>query len=190
MASETADLPKTSTQNDGNATETTAVVEEEGKTLSKKAAKKEAMKLEKLKRQQEQAAAAAAAAADSSDSDPLSGNYGDVPLQELQSKAVSGRKWTEIGCLKEELKDKEVLIRGRAQTIRAVGKNIAFLVLREKGFTVQCVLTVAPELVSRQMVKFATSLSRESHVDIEGIVSVPGMPIKGASQQVIFLLLV
>ncbi|CBI20816.3 unnamed protein product, partial [Vitis vinifera] len=34
------------------------------------------------------------------------------------------------------------------------------------------------------MVKYATGLSRESHVDIEGIISVPGVPIKGATQQV------
>ncbi|XP_043721497.1 aspartate--tRNA ligase 2, cytoplasmic-like [Telopea speciosissima] len=180
-SSESVDPPKTPSQNDSNDTETT-VVEEEGKTLSKKAAKKEAMKQEKLKRQQEQAAAAAAANA--SESDPLAGNYGDVPLVDLQSKAVSGRKWTPIELLNEDLKDKEVLIRGRVQTTRAVAKSIGFVVLRERGFTVQCVVTVAPELVSKQMVKFATSLSRESYVDIEGIVSVPESAIKSTSQQV------
>ncbi|XP_057958885.1 aspartate--tRNA ligase 2, cytoplasmic [Malania oleifera] len=160
--------------------------EEEQKTQSKKAAKKEAAKLEKLRRRQEAAAAQTDVSNLSLDSvvDPLAANYGDVPLVDLQSKAVTGRKWTDIGSLTAELKDQNVFIRGRAQAIRAVGKNIAFLVVREKGCTVQCVLTVAPDLVSRQMVKYATSLSRESHVDIEGIVSVPGVPIKGASQQV------
>ncbi|KAI4337390.1 hypothetical protein L6164_015814 [Bauhinia variegata] len=34
------------------------------------------------------------------------------------------------------------------------------------------------------MVKFATVLSRESIVDIEGVVSVPSTPIKFATQQV------
>ncbi|KAE9459386.1 hypothetical protein C3L33_08704, partial [Rhododendron williamsianum] len=34
------------------------------------------------------------------------------------------------------------------------------------------------------MVKFATGLNRESYVDVEGTVSVPNSPIKGASQQV------
>lgn len=48
----------------------------------------------------------------------------------------------------------------------------------------QCVLTVAQDVVSPQMVKFATSLSRESIVDIEGVVSVPSQPITGATQQV------
>lgn len=165
--------------------------DDEQKTQSKKAAKKEAAKLEKLRRKQEAAAASAAQAAAVSNlsldpsSDPLGANYGDVPLEELQSKSVTGRRWTEIGLLTAELKGECVLIRGRAQAIRAVGKNIAFIVVREKGCTVQCVLTVAPDLVSRQMVRYATGLSRESHVDIEGVVSDPGVPIKGASQQVI-----
>ncbi|KAJ8616879.1 hypothetical protein MRB53_013065 [Persea americana] len=164
------------------------VAEEEGgggKGLpSKKAAKKEALKAEKAMRRQQEEAAAAAAASLSLEADPLAGNYGDTPLADLQSKEVSGRRWTEIQLLVEELKDEEVLIRGRAQTIRAVGKNMAFVVLRRMGFTVQCVVTAAPELVSRQMVKFAAGLSRESIVDVQGIVTVPGVPIKGASQQV------
>lgn len=153
-------------------------------TVSKKAAKKEQLKLEKKRRQEEAAAAAAAAAAAMEESDPLSSNYGDTPLQELQSKAVTGRNWTEIGSLDQESKDKEVLIRGRVQTTRPVSSKIAFLVLRQKGCTVQCVVTVAPELVSKQMVKFCSSLNRESFVDVHGIVSVPNEPIKGATQQV------
>lgn len=154
---------------------------------SKRASKKEAAKLQKLRRRQEALAEAGVAGVSIDTPDPLAANYGDVPLEDLQSKAVTGRKWTQIGSLSEELKDQSVLIRGRAQTIRAVGKKIAFIVVREKGFTVQCVLTVAPDLVSGQMVKFANSLSRESFVDIEGIVSVPGVAIKGASQQVYIL---
>ncbi|KAK9130968.1 hypothetical protein Sjap_011455 [Stephania japonica] len=152
--------------------------------LSKKAAKKEASKLQKQRRKEESAAMKESAAAADKGPDLLAANYGDVPLADMQSKAVTVRKWTAIGDLDEGLKDKEVLIRGRVQTSRAVGKNIAFLVLRKRGFTVQCVLTVAPELVSQDMVKFAAGLTRESHVDIEGVVSVPGEPIKGASQQV------
>uniref|UniRef100_A0A1D1Y570 aspartate--tRNA ligase n=2 Tax=Anthurium amnicola TaxID=1678845 RepID=A0A1D1Y570_9ARAE len=61
---------------------------------------------------------------------------------------------------------------------------MAFLVLRERGFTVQCVMTVSQELVSKQMVRFASGLSRESVVDVEGVVTVPSTSIKGATQQV------
>ncbi|KVI00319.1 hypothetical protein Ccrd_021432 [Cynara cardunculus var. scolymus] len=155
---------------------------------SKKAAKKEAAKAEKLRRRQEAAAASAAASGVAGVSidgpDPLAANYGDVPIKDLQSKVVSGRVWTKVSSLTDELKDHAVLIRGRAQAIRAVGKKMAFLTVREKGYTVQCVLTVAPDLVSAQMVKYATAISKESFVDIEGIVTVPPEAIKGASQQV------
>ncbi|ERN12570.1 hypothetical protein AMTRI_Chr01g136440 [Amborella trichopoda] len=154
--------------------------EEPPKNISKKAAKKEAMKAEKLKKQQQMAASAAQI----DELDPLASNYGDIPLKELQSKDISGRVWTEVKSLSEELKDTEVLIRGQAQTIRAVSKNMAFIVLRERGFTVQCVFTIAPGFVSKQMVKFVTGLSRESYIDVYGVVSVPGVAIKGSSQQV------
>lgn len=159
---------------------------DESKSTSKKAAKKEAAKLEKERRRQEAAALAATASNFSVEEDPLAANYGDVPLPELQSKApVDTGNWTEVGALSEALKDQRVLVRGRSQTIRSVSKNMAFLVVREKGFTVQCVVTAIPDVVSRQMVKYVSGLSRESIVDVEGIVSVPKDAIKGATQQVI-----
>ena len=61
---------------------------------------------------------------------------------------------------------------------------MAFLVVREAGYTVQCVLNVNTRVVSKGMVKFVTSLSKESIVDVEGIVTAPGIAITGASQQV------
>ncbi|KAF5946639.1 hypothetical protein HYC85_016867 [Camellia sinensis] len=113
--------------------------------------------------------------------DPHGANYGDLPLEDLQWKVVSGRKWIEIA----NLNDQNVLIRGRAHAIRSVSKKMAFLVVRERGFTVQCVLSIAPDVVSLQMVKFATGLSKDLYVDVEGIISVPKDPIIGASQQVL-----
>uniref|UniRef100_A0A7N2N4Y4 aspartate--tRNA ligase n=1 Tax=Quercus lobata TaxID=97700 RepID=A0A7N2N4Y4_QUELO len=149
---------------------------------SKKAAKKEAAKLEKLKRRQE--AAVASGVQSLSMEDPLADNYGDVPLLDLQSKVVPGtRVWTEIGKLAEPLKDQYVLVRGRAQRIRAKGKT-AFVILRERGFTVQCVLTEQDGVVSRPMLKYAAGLSRKSVVDVEGVVSVPGITINSTTQQV------
>ena len=156
--------------------------DESSKPQSKKAAKKEAAKLEKLKRRQE--AAVASGVQSISMEDPLADNYGDVPLLELQSKVAPGtRVWTEIGKLAEPLKDQYVLVRGRAQRIRAKGKT-AFVVLRERGFTVQCVLTEQDGFVSRPMLKYAAGLSRESIVDVEGVVSVPGITINSTTQQV------
>ncbi|KAI8023732.1 Aspartate--tRNA ligase 1, cytoplasmic [Camellia lanceoleosa] len=86
--------------------------QEEGSTQSKKAAK-----LEKLRLREEKSASGASAA---DAPDPLAANYGDVPLEDVQSKAVSGRKWIEIANLNEELKGQNVLIRGQAHAIRSV----------------------------------------------------------------------
>ncbi|XP_030947319.1 aspartate--tRNA ligase 2, cytoplasmic isoform X3 [Quercus lobata] len=159
--------------------------DESSKPQSKKAAKKEAAKLEKLKRRQEAAEAAVASGVQSlSMEDPLADNYGDVPLLDLQSKVAPGtRVWTKIGKLAEPLKDQYVLVRGRAQRIRAKGKT-AFVVLRKKGFTVQCVLTEQDGVISRPMLKYAAGLTRESIVDVEGVVSVPGITINSTTQQV------
>lgn len=151
---------------------------------SKKASKKEAKKMERQRKRLEDATAAAVSTVSIEEEDPLSSNYGDVQLIDLQSKPVTGRKWTEVSALGEDLKDQVVLIRGHVQNIRAVGKKMAFLVVREMGFTVQCVLTVTPDVVSPQMVKYATKLNRESIVDVEGVVSVPSTAVKGATQQV------
>lgn len=156
--------------------------------VSKKAAKKEAAKLEKLRRRQELAAATAAASNLSVEDDPFAANYGDVPLVELQSKTpVDVNEWTRVEALDDSLANRPVLIRGRTQTIRPVGKKMAFLVIRENGFTVQCLVQAQPDSVSPQMVKFAAALSRESVVDVEGVVSIPAAPIKGATQQVFIL---
>lgn len=162
------------------------VKDEDSKSVSKKAAKKEAAKQEKLRKKQQEAALAAAAASMSvEEEDPLSGSYGDAPLSELESMSEEEiTKWTEVGSLTSALSGNSVRISGRAQTIRAVGKNMAFVVVREKGSTVQCVVTVQPEVVSRQMVRYVAGLSRESIVDIEGLVTVPNVPIKGTTQQV------
>ncbi|GMN39774.1 hypothetical protein TIFTF001_008998 [Ficus carica] len=164
-----------------------ALQDDESKSVSKKAAKKEAAKLEKQRRRQQEAAASIAAAALnlSVEDDTLAANYGDVPLPELQSKDPADiGNWMEVGALSEALKDQRVLVRGRAQTIRSVSKNMAFVVVRERGYTVQCVVTATPDVVSRPMVKYVSGLSRESIVDVEGIVSVPKDAIKGATQQV------
>ncbi|KAL6491790.1 hypothetical protein OROGR_034155 [Orobanche gracilis] len=149
-----------------------------GESVEKKLSRKEVAKLERLRKRQEAAAAAAAAAENVEAGDPLAVNYGEIDLQS------TGRKLVEVKYMTDELKEKAVQIRGYAQTIRTVGKKRTFVVVREGPFTVQCVLNVSEDLVSPQMVKFASSLSRESIVDVEGIVSVPSQPIIGTSQQV------
>jgi len=150
-------------------------------TLSKKQQKKDARKAEKAEkaaqRQQQQQPADA--------EDPFAANYGDVPVEEIQSKAISGRSWSQIGDLDDSAAGRSVLIRGAAQVIRPVSKKMAFVVLRQSMSTVQCVLVASADAgVSTQMVRFATALSKESIVDVEGVVSLPKEPLKATTQQV------
>ncbi|KAH9557800.1 hypothetical protein CY35_07G104100 [Sphagnum magellanicum] len=155
-----------------------ATMEESNPPLSKKAAAKAAKKAEKTLNKQ-----MAAAALDVEEEDPLAANYGDVSFQSLQSKEISGRKWVAVRLLDTGMKGQTVLVRGRVHTVRGTGK-MAFLVVREAGCTVQCVLSVAENIVSKGMVKYVNKISKESIVDVEGIVSVPEKPIEGTSQKV------
>jgi aspartyl-tRNA synthetase len=150
-------------------------------TLSKKQQKKDARKAEKAEkaaqRQQQQQPADV--------EDPFAANYGDVPVEEIQSKAISGRLWSQIGDLDDSSAGRSVLIRGALQAIRPVSKKMAFVVLRQSMSTVQCVLVASADAgVSTQMVRFATALSKESIVDVEGVVSLPKEPLKATTQQV------
>lgn len=58
---------------------------------------------------------------------------------------------------------------------------MVFLNLRQRTDSVQALLTVTPEKVSKQMVKWAAGLADESIVLIEGVVRKSPEPIKSAS---------
>lgn len=66
----------------------------------------------------------------------------------------------------EEDLGKRMTIRARLHNVRGTAKN-AFLVLRHGGYAMQAVL-FAGDLVSKDMVKFAASIPKESVVDISG----------------------
>eukprot|EP00250_Pteridium_aquilinum_P033487 c5724_g1_i1 orf=476-2089(-) len=154
--------------------------EEEGApaTLSKKAAKKAERLTKKMA-----AASMSAAAVAVAEEDPLAENYGDIPLPDLQSKPISGRQWRKVSELDASLNGHTVLVRGRCHTTRAKGK-IAFIVIRQAGYTIQCVFQVEEKVVSKGLIKFIGSLSKESIIDVEGIVDVPNASISGTTQQV------
>jgi len=58
---------------------------------------------------------------------------------------------------------------------------MVFLSLRQRTDSVQALITVTPEKVSKQMVKWAAGLADESIVLIEGIATKTLEPIKSAS---------
>ena len=117
-------------------------------------------------------------------SDPLKDMYGDPPM--VQSRERSGRIWTPVDDLTTKLADKKVLVRARVHAIRGKGKS-AFLVLRQETATVQAVLFVDDETVSKSMVKYACNIPKESIVDVGGVVTVPESPVESCSQSSIEL---
>jgi aspartyl-tRNA synthetase len=144
--------------------------------------KKEKAKLAKLEKKNE-AKKMAALQLNAEEEDPLAGSYGDVVMENLQSKEKSGRAWSKVGDLDGDHAGQTVLVRGRVHTVRGKG-SLGFLVVREAGHTVQCVVAVKENVVSKGMIKFVTKLNKESIVDVEGVVIVPPKPVEGTSQPV------
>ena len=98
-----------------------------------------------------------------------------------QSQSRPNRKRTDISTLTAQDDGKQVLVRARIQASRLQGNKMVFLNLRQRTNTVQSLMTVTKDTISKQMVKWAGSLSDESIVLVEGIVKKSPEPIKSAS---------
>ncbi|CAL5024072.1 unnamed protein product [Urochloa decumbens] len=108
------------------------------------------------------------------------GNYGDATMGALR-EIYAGYAWADVASLEPEAAAARVRVRGAAQAVRAVGRRVAFLVLRQGSATVQCVVSGA----GGGMARFAAGLSRESVVDVAGVVSLPREPVRGTTQQLV-----
>jgi len=86
----------------------------------------------------------------------------------------------QIASLSAELDGKTVVIRARVHTLRGQGNKV-FLKLRQRTDSVQALLSVQEGKVSKLMVKWASSLSDESIVLVEGTVQKSPEEIKGAT---------
>ncbi|KIM48152.1 hypothetical protein M413DRAFT_223063 [Hebeloma cylindrosporum] len=147
---------------------------------TKSALKKAAKAAEKEKKAAEKAAKAQELAQQKAEADVdfAAGLYGPLPLNQSQSRTRIERD--RISLLPSKIGEK-VLLRARVQTSRAQGTKMVFLNLRQRTDSVQALLTVTPEKVSKQMVKWAAGLADESIVLIEGIAVKTHEPIKSAS---------
>ncbi|KAJ8502859.1 hypothetical protein ONZ45_g11381 [Pleurotus djamor] len=105
--------------------------------------------------------------------------YGKLPLNQSQSRP--NRPRIQISTLSAERDGETVLLRARVQTSRAQGNKMVFFNLRQRTDSVQALLLVAPEKVSKQMAKWAAGLADESIVLVEGTVAKAPEPIKSAS---------
>uniref|UniRef100_A0A915L369 Aspartyl-tRNA synthetase n=1 Tax=Romanomermis culicivorax TaxID=13658 RepID=A0A915L369_ROMCU len=113
--------------------------------------------------------------------DVASENYGTYGL--IQSKDKPDISFTKI-CDINESKDKStVWIRGRLHTSRSKGKT-CFVVIRQQLHTIQALMFVSDEeKISKQMVKFAASIPKESIIDIQGVICKVDAPITSCTQQ-------
>ena len=147
--------------------------------LSKNALKK--LEKEKLKaaRKADKKAQLDAETAELEKDDISKGNYGDVEM--VQSKEKTNRVWVDVCDMSLARKGERVLIRARMHTSRATGKQ-CFVMLRQRQFSIQTLVAQSKD-VSKQMVKYAANISKESIVDVEGVVLPVDPPITSASQQ-------
>ena len=131
----------------------------------KKAAKRREIE---EKQQQEQQTAAA--------NDFAKDNYGELP-------AIHGLQAADIISMRQLTANAKVTIHARVQNIRSQTAKLCFLLLRDGFATVQAVVAAGDEstFVSRQMVKWVSSLSAESIVQVSGLVQKPKEPVNSAS---------
>ncbi|KAH8102613.1 aspartate-tRNA ligase [Cristinia sonorae] len=153
----------------------------EAKGPSKSELKKRAKEAEKAKKAAEKAAKQAEieAAKAAADVDFATEFYGKAPLNQSQSRPRRPR--VEIASLNPNMDGETVLLRARVQTSRAQGNKMVFLNLRQRTDSVQALLTVTPEKVSKQMVKWTAGLQDESIVLVEGVVKKSPEIIKSAT---------
>ncbi|KAJ1560419.1 aspartate--tRNA ligase dps1, partial [Nowakowskiella sp. JEL0078] len=156
---------------------TTSNVEEE--SGEKKLSKAQLKKLEKEQKKKETADRLAAEKASADANDSSKGLYGDLPLNQSQER--SGKKRTKVVELNESLVGETVLLNLRVQNSSAKGKQL-FLVFRQQKDTVQGLL-MGGEKVSKQMLKWASSITDESIVLVEAIVAKTPEPIRRCTIQ-------
>ena len=151
----------------------------EGKEPSKKALKKAEKKAEKAAKKQERKAEQEKQTSQAEGEDVSKGKYGDLPM--IQSKSRPEHSLRDIQSLTAEGAGEEVWVRGRLHTSRVVGKQ-CFFVLRQQHYSLQALLFVGVN-ISKQMLKFVSAITRESIVDIQGVLRKVEVKIESCSQQ-------
>eukprot|EP00762_Andalucia_godoyi_P001932 ANDGO_05954.mRNA.1 Aspartate--tRNA ligase len=166
--------------------------EVESGELSKSAAKKAAKKAEKDARKAASASAQQAPQGKTieelfkalSIEDIAAAQFGVLPLVQSRTN-VPVDAFASLKNLDESAAGTEVRVRCRVHNSRSKGK-LCFLVLRDGLYSAQAVLFQS-ESISKDMVKFASGIPKESIVDVVALVSKPDQPIEKCSQKTIEL---
>uniref|UniRef100_A0A1B6H532 Aspartate--tRNA ligase, cytoplasmic n=1 Tax=Homalodisca liturata TaxID=320908 RepID=A0A1B6H532_9HEMI len=158
-------------------------VESGADTKSKKALKKAAKDAEKAAKK-EARKSAGQGEGDKEETDVSEGKYGTFGLIRSSDEDKNRKtSFTHIKDLCPSITNQVVLVRGRLHTSRAKGKQ-CFMVLRQQQFTVQCLVNVS-DTVSKQMVKFASNINKETIIDVIGLVSSVPKEIEACSQKLV-----
>ncbi|KAL4398908.1 aspartate--tRNA ligase Dps1 [Malassezia pachydermatis] len=153
----------------------------DGTPLSDKQRRKRAEKAEKERIKAEKAARLAAeqAARQAAEVDYATENYGPLPMN--QSQEHTNRQLFAIEDIHPDKDGQPITLVARLQTSRAPSAKLVFFNLRQSMQCVQATMAVTPEKISRQMTKWAASVTPESLVLIEGTISKVPKPIESPS---------
>lgn len=157
------------------ATEEPVILGEDGLQLSKKALKKLAKEQEKAQKKAEREAQLAKEKAEKdaqAANDPAKCNYGKLPL--INSSFKTGEKRVKFEDLSAANDGDQVVFRARIHNSRQQGATLLFLTLRQQANLIQALVRTNKDTdsnaVSKQMVKWASSISLESIVLVHGTV--------------------
>lgn len=164
------------------------ILGEDGQPLSKKALKKLEKEREKQRKKAEREAELAkekAAKEAAAANDPAKANYGKLPLNNSSSQTNEPR--AQLADISAANDGDKVLVRARVHKTRQQGATMLFLTLRQQSNLIQALLKVNKDTdssaVSKQMVKWAGSITPESIVLVRGTIKKVEEPIKSASVQ-------
>ncbi|KAK0175172.1 hypothetical protein PV327_008945 [Microctonus hyperodae] len=152
----------------------------EGNEPSKKALKKQQKDAEKAAKKAERKAQAQSQEETNETEDVSVGCYGQTKLVQ-SSETHEDRKFVDVKDLDSKLIEKSIWLRGRLHTSRAKGKQ-CFIVIRQQSSTVQGLVAVN-EKISKQMVKFISTITKESIIDVQAVVKGVPMKIESCTQK-------
>ncbi|OZC11555.1 aspartate--tRNA ligase [Onchocerca flexuosa] len=136
------------------------------KKLSKKEINKLAKQQKKLEKKAEHAAASVEEHEREVEEDVSEGRYGAYGI--IQSAERKKLDFIDVKDVFVNLEGQEIWIRGRLHTSRIKGKT-CFIIIRQQMHSIQGILFVGKE-ISKQMLKFVGNISKESIIDVRGIV--------------------
>uniref|UniRef100_A0A1I7VKB6 Aspartate--tRNA ligase, cytoplasmic n=2 Tax=Loa loa TaxID=7209 RepID=A0A1I7VKB6_LOALO len=152
---------------------------ESEKKLSKKELNKLAKQQKKLEKKAEHATACVEENVKEVEEDVSEGRYGTYGI--IQSAERRELDFTDVKDVLASLEGQEIWIRGRLHTSRIKGKT-CFIIIRQRMCSIQGMLFVGEE-ISKQMLKFVGNISKESIIDIRGVVKKVEQKITSCTQK-------